>query len=311
MFPDLPPELRNEIYTYLSTPGADSRPMNLHLPLQLKTFLCKHTTVQICPIHHGSTGLLALPLTRYLEVREYASWLLNNGVSLQIAVHFKGRINTFTQGDWDKKIATHLRKLAKLHPWLRKVAKYDIHVLWDPLDGALKSKNNKRKAALVPLDMARTLTQLLDRDIMSKHGHVRVALHVGHKFAVENAMTTTKFGFGVFLGDKQRLEGFRGVVKEVWKAPCVFAARQTPSSANSGLLVLPAGTGTAAAAATADEPLMGVEDGVVRWSVQTRGQLVMRKNVNAVAGGEGVYEYGNGELEFPLCQILAECVEQL
>lgn len=307
LFPDLPPELRNEIYTYLSTPCSNSRPLNLHLPLKLKIFTCKHTTVQICPVHFGSTGLLALPRDRFLEASEYQSWLLNNALELQVSVHFKGRIHTFTQAHWDKKMEMHLRKLGKLHPWLKKVARYNIQLLWDPVDGALKSKHNKRIAGHVPLDMAKTLTQLMDLEAKRKQGRVQLGLHLSHRFAVENAIAPCKFGLGAFLADKDRLQGFRGLTRDVWKAPCRFTslASAPPTLPSSALRVVPLVT-------QQDEPLMTVDEGVVRWSACTQSRLVMRKTTSFVAGGaDVVYEYGNGEMEYPVCQILAECVERL
>jgi hypothetical protein len=316
LFPDLPPELRNEIYTYLSTPRLDAQPLSSHIPLQLKTFTCKHTTVQICPVHHGSTGLLALPRERFLEAREYQSWLLNNALELHISVHFKGRINTFAQEHWDKKMQAHLRKLAKLHPWLNKVAHYNINILWAPLDGALKSKNNKRIAGHVPLDMATTLTQLMYADVRRKQARIRLGLHLDHSFAVANAMAPAKFGLAAFLMGKDHnniLHGFRNLTRDVWKTPCTtFSTLQSPalpSSSFSTSLVMPPTT-------PQDEPLIAVDEGLVKWSARTQGQLVMRKSTNTMGCGgsgcaDGVYEYGNGDMEFPVCQILAECVERL
>lgn len=307
LFPDLPPELRNEIYTYLSTPCSNSRLLNLQLPLQLKTFTCKHTTVQICPVHHGSTGLLALPRDQFLEAREYQSWLLNNALELQVSVHFKGRIHTFTQAHWDKKMEAHLRKLGKLHPWLKKVPKYNIQVLWDPVDGVLKSKNNKRIAGHVPLDMAKTLTQLMDPDVKRKQGCVQLGLHLNHKFAVENAMASCKLGLDVFLANENRLLGFRALTREVWKAPCTFTSLEStlPNLPSSALRMVPL-------VAPQDNPLMTVDEGVVRWSACTKGRLVMRKKYSSMAAGSDVvYEYGHGEMKFPVCQILAECVSGL
>jgi hypothetical protein len=159
LFPNLPPELRNEVYNYLSIPWTTSVASITGLPLKLKTFECKHTTVEICPVHYGSTGFLALQTSRFPEAREYGSWLLNNAMELRIGVSFHGRINTFVQQDWDKKMETHLRKLAKLHPWLRKVPKYDVQVFWSPVDGVLKSRKNKRTAGQIAKNLATALTQ--------------------------------------------------------------------------------------------------------------------------------------------------------
>ncbi|KAI4951020.1 hypothetical protein J4E86_007529 [Alternaria arbusti] len=124
LFPSLPPELRNEIYAYLSQPTSTSTPTNNYLPLGLKIFTCKHTTTTLLPIHHSTPGLLSLDPTFIPESREYASYLLSNSLTLLFSIHFRGRINTFVPSDWDKKIQAHLRKLAKSFPWLGKVARY-------------------------------------------------------------------------------------------------------------------------------------------------------------------------------------------
>ncbi|XP_014559169.1 hypothetical protein COCVIDRAFT_13777 [Bipolaris victoriae FI3] len=298
LFPDLPPELRNEIYTYLSSPSPDSQTLNSHLPLPLKTFTCKHTTMHLCPTHHGSTSLLSLSSP---EAHEYGSWLLNNGIALHITIHFKGRVNTFTLPHWSKKISTHLQKLARRHPWLAKVARYEIDVMWDPLDGALQSRHQKQRAAHVPLDMAEALTQLMQRDVGAKQGSVVLRVHFEQRFAVLNALAARKFGVGVFLRDGERLRGFRRVVREVRIVPSkVGLERDMGDAPAPGLRVVPS-------AGQEEEALMVVEEGVMKLSERTRGQMVVRRRTSGVA--DGVWEYGRGEMEFPVCQILEECME--
>ncbi|KAE8832026.1 hypothetical protein HRS9139_06268 [Pyrenophora teres f. teres] len=161
LFPNLPPELRQEIYTYLSE-DPSTPAQTTGLPLALKTFTCKHTTIQILPVHHGSAGLLSLPHDVFPEAAEYHSWLLSNAVALHIGVKFHGRVNTFVQADWDKKVERHLNKLAKQHPWLRKVGSYHVKICWAPLDKPLRSKKGKRVAGCIPNAMVESLTKMMD-----------------------------------------------------------------------------------------------------------------------------------------------------
>ena len=254
--------------------------------------------MHLCPTHHGSTSLLSLSSP---EAHEYASWLLNNGIALHITIHFKGRINTFMLPHWSKKISTHLAKLARRHPWLCKVASYKIDVVWDPLDGALQSRCQKRRAAHVPLDMAEALTQLIQKDVKAKQGNVVLRVHFEQRFAVLNALAARKFGVGVFLRDGERLRGFKRVVREVRIVPPkVMPGREMGAAPAPGLRVLEV-------AGQKEEALMVVEEGVVKLSEQTRGQMVVRRRTSGAA--DGVWEYGKGEMEFPVCQILEECME--
>ena len=296
LFPSLPPELRNKIYSKLPTPESVSKATNAHLPLQLKTFSCKHTTVQICPTHHGASGLLALPKDEFAEVCEYHSWLLNNAVELRIGVHFKGRVNTFVQADWDKKMEAHLRKLVKAHPWLKKVATYDIQILWDAPDGALKSKNNKRVAGQIPLDMVKTLTQLMDAEVKRKRGEVRVGLHLDHRYAVGNAISPVKFGLdGFLLGEAQ---GCKMMVKEVRKAPYSYELSRQPLE---GFLAIPT-------VSLEEKLLLEVKEGMVNWSEWTNGQLVMKQIAGSVVQVGDVEQGKDARPTFPLGHLLAECL---
>jgi hypothetical protein len=298
LFPNLPPELRNEIYAYISTPESGSEATNEHLPLQLKTFSCKHTTVQICPVHHGATGLLSLPSSKFPEVRDYASWLLSNAVSLRIGVHFKGRVNTFVQADWDKKMEAHLRKLGKVHPWLKKVATYNIRILWDSTDGALKSKKWKRTAGQIPLDMVKTLTQMMDADVKRKSGDIRVGLHLDHRYAVGNAISPVKFGLDGFVNGEIR--GFKTVEMEVKKAPY---EKDVPRAPLEGFPAVPS-------VSLEEKALVKVENGRVDWSDWTRGQLVIRKIDGVVLQVGDLQKERDARPTFPLGHLIAECLGQ-
>jgi hypothetical protein len=264
LFPDLPPELRNEIYTYLST----STPTTTSLPLKLKTFSCRHTTIQICPVHYGSTNLLSLSHYNFNESHEYASWLRQNGLQLKIGIIFKGRVNTFVQRDWDKKISAHLRKLVKIYPWLEKVAQYDVRVKWDPMDGALKSKGGKRVAGEIVRDMLAMLMRgMMQADVRKKKGDVKVKLGIGHRIAVESVVAGARFGLAEVLsvgGDEVRSKTW-----EVWKEECKNIAQIEESPRFVPVLQ----------AKQEEKHLLDVERGVVTWADSVKEQLVVRKRV--------------------------------
>jgi hypothetical protein len=300
LFASLPPELRNEIYAHLSLPStSDLAPLNTHLPLQLKTFSCKHTTTQLIPTHHGFLGLLSLPKDNFPEAAEYASHLLTNGVTIRISVHFHGRVNTFNQGDWNKKLSTHLNKLAKSFPWLRKVARYEIRILWEPVDGTLKGK---RVAGQIPLDMAACLTQLMDQEVKRKRGDVKLRLCLEHRFAVQSALSDKRLGLNTFLFGNVAGEelGFSKFVREIRKTGHDF---HVPENPRARFLVVPSKR------AQQDKVLIEVQGGVVSWLDWTRGSLVMARTLDMDTALVGSLEQGDKEqAEFPMCHLKAECV---
>lgn len=264
LLPMLPPELRNSVYSYLS-PAAT--PTNNGLPVQLKSYSCKHTLVQICPVHSGSTALLALQCYEFLESNEYRTWLLNNAITLRIGIVFKGRVNTFVQEHWDKKIEAHLQKLAKQHPWLRKVTEYDIQLLWDAPDGILKSKHNRRSAGQIPHAMVRTLTGLMDQGVREKTGDIQVRLRLEHHVAGVAVRSSPRFGLGSFMTlppDSTALSCARQTL-EVWKEPCPKvlprkSARLTPVVTK-----------------VAEKELLTCTNGTIDWVSCGQGTLVMSK----------------------------------
>ncbi|KAF1913953.1 hypothetical protein BDU57DRAFT_455680 [Ampelomyces quisqualis] len=270
LFAVLPLELRLEVYNYLSAPETTTTASIVGLPLKHKKFECKHTTVQICPVHYGSTNLLALQVYRFKEAREYGSWLLNNAIELRIGVTFKGRVNTFVQQDWDNKMAAHLRKLAKQHPWLKKVVKYSIHFLWSPIDGVLRSKKNQRTAGRIVRDMAATLTTLLPGNVKQKRGELSMKLCLDHQNAVETAISATRFGFADFLlPTGSKLDGFKKQTREVWKEAHTQQADQ-----NIVPKFVPIPTFPSRA-----QSVMDVRASSVEWTVGIDGTLVMRKEL--------------------------------
>jgi hypothetical protein len=301
LFPKLPPELRNEVYTYLSTPESACHATTFGLPLKLKTFECKHTTVQICPVHHGSNSLLSLRTYRFQEATEYNSWLLNNATELRIGVIFKGRVNTFVQQDWDKKLEAHLRKLAKLYPWLKKVARYDVQVFWSPIDGVVKSRKNTRTAGKIARELTITLTTLVGQEVKKKRGEVNLKLCLDHAFAVETVISRTKFGFVDFLSQLAvDSNGFRKQTREVWKE----AAKPLEAKTGSRLLPIPA-------ANPERSSVMAAERNSLKWTVGINGHLVVRKHL---LDGEVTYIEAETETEkdspadYIALTLLGECI---
>ncbi|KAJ4345170.1 hypothetical protein N0V95_005847 [Ascochyta clinopodiicola] len=294
--PMLPPELRNEVYSYLSA-HESSATNNAGLPLQLKSYSCKHTLVQICPVHSGSTGLLTLQHYNFLEAHEYQTWLLNNALSLRLGVVFRGRVNTFVQEHWDKKIETHLQKLAKQYPWLKKVAKYDIQILWDAPDGVLKSKNNRRTAGQIPRAMTRTLTALMDKDTRKKQGSVSVKLRLEHYVAGVAIRSAPRFGLGSFMALATDSD-YRSQTMEIWKEPCPRvlprkSARLTPVVKHE------------------EKELLKVEHGRVAWVDRGQGTLVMKKiAVSEKTTSASFMDTGiayDSPTEFMLLELLEDC----
>ncbi|KAJ4374289.1 hypothetical protein N0V83_003030 [Neocucurbitaria cava] len=298
LFPDLPPELRNEIYNYLSVLDNSSSPTNTSLPFQPKTYECKHTTVQICPVQIGPNGLLALRKYGFQEAFEYQSWLLKNKSELKIAVTFKGRVNTFVQADWDKKMEMHLRKLAKQYPWMKKVAKYDIHILWRATDGPLKSRKNRRTSGQIPKDMAETLTGLMEEHIKQTRGEVNVRLCLGHALAVENIMSSTKLGLSNFLCTPSSGHEVRRMVKEVWKGPPLIIKRSVPGVPLAGLREVGG--------------VLQIEKGLVKWVSGGEEILVMKKTMvqgNALEMTIGEVQQENGlGVDYVLQELVEECL---
>lgn len=297
LLPMLPPELRNEVYSYLSTHDTPTT-TNEGLPLQLKNYSCKHTLVQICPVHSGTTGLLGLQRLDFLEAHEYQAWLLNNALTLRLGVVFRGRVNTFVQEHWDKKIETHLQKLAKHHPWLKKVAKYDIQILWDAPDGVLRSKNNRRTAGQIPRAMTRTLTALMDGAASKKFGEVSVKLRLEHHVAGVAIRSAPRFGLGSFMALAGTNSVYRSQTLEIWKEPCPRilprkSARLTP------------------VVKVEEKELLKYEHGGAVWMKKGQGTLVMKKiatpQITTCASFMDTGIAYDSPTEFMLLELLEDC----
>lgn len=301
LFPSLPPELRNEIYNYLSTPDAAITPLTFGIPLKLKTFECKHTTVQICPVHYGSTGLLSLQSYRFQEASEYNSWLLNNAIELKVGVAFKSRVNTFVQQDWDNKMEAHLHKLAKQYPWLKKAARYDVQVLWNPTDGVLKSRKSKRTAGQIVRNMTATLTSLAHQGETMKRGELKMKLYLDHSFATWSVTSATMFGFeDVLSPPADTSRDFKRQTREVWKE----AKKQAKLKKSARLIPVPS-------AKPEQRNVMEASRDSVKWTVGTTGVLLIKKHLfnRSLTRYEAGFEEEKGSpVDHVALSLLGECL---
>jgi hypothetical protein len=224
LFSNLPAELRNEVYTYLSQHTDSSTAYTNSIPLKTKTYSCKHTTITLQPVHHGAPELLNLARWNVAEANEYRAWLLENGIQIRIAVVFTGRVNTFVQADWNKRVAAHLRKLQRNHPWLCKVAAYDVRIVWGAVDMPLvssrkKMMEQKRTAGQIVHDMATALAQMMSENVKRRRGEARIRLCLERWMASQTAFSAIKLCLRDFLDAVKGFEGFQRVEKEVWVAP--------------------------------------------------------------------------------------------
>lgn len=172
-----------------------------------------------------------------------------------------------------------------------------MQILWEPVDGALKSRKGKRCAGDVCLGLVKGVTGLIDEEVKRKKGWLRVGLNLDHGFSVANAFSNTKFGLNKFLGEEL---GFRTVVREV---------RKTRSSHHRGPMPLhPAFRAVEKVGTPEEKRLIKIGKDSVGWSECTTGPLVMRKTTGTVLKGSTT-ELGKDEMDFPMCHLMAECVK--
>jgi hypothetical protein len=196
LFPSLPPELRNLIYSNTIHP---SNPLsNTNLPFTSKTYTFSHTKVAITPVHSGNPNLLALDKFHFQEAREYHSYLLNHAIQLHICILFNGHTNTFVQEHWDKKVGTHLKNLLKKFPWLAKVVDYDVQILWEPRSWDLGRK--KRSIGGVAQRMVNVLTKMMDEKAR-KRSVLKAELRIGHSVACDYSFRQQSLGLADFVSD--------------------------------------------------------------------------------------------------------------
>ncbi|KAF2440716.1 hypothetical protein P171DRAFT_342385, partial [Karstenula rhodostoma CBS 690.94] len=195
LLPQLPPELRDLVYTQTVT--EDNHATSTGLDFTSKIYDSSHTRVEIIPVHYGNPALLALQRYHFLEGGEYQHFILKNAVQLRIHVMFKGHTNTFVQEHWDKKMGAHLKNLAKRYPWLRKVADYDIRILWKPASWAPSKK--KRRVGAIAKRMVEVLTQEMDADQRASRGVVKTDLRVADFVVSDHILKGEALGLGEFV----------------------------------------------------------------------------------------------------------------
>lgn len=209
LLPQLPPELRSLVYA--ETVTSDNPATSTGLEFKSKIYDSSHTRVEIIPVHRGNPALLALQSYHFLEGDEYRQFILKNAVQLRIHVVFKGHTNTFVQEHWDKKIAAHLKNLTKRFPWLRKVADYDIRIVWKPMSWAPSKR--KRRIGAMAKRMVEVLTQEMDGEQRAKRGAVKADLRVADFVASDHVLKGQSLGLGEFVWDLGI--GVRKQVREV------------------------------------------------------------------------------------------------
>ncbi|KAJ4358479.1 uncharacterized protein N0V89_003063 [Didymosphaeria variabile] len=197
LLPQLPPELRDLVYTQTVT--EDNQATSTGLDFTRKVYDASHTRVDITPVHCGNPALLALQQYHFLEGDEYRHFILNNAIQLRIHVLFKGHTNTFVQEHWDKKLTAHLKNLAKRYPWLRKVTDYDVRILWKPASWAPSKK--KRRIGAIAKRMVEVLTQEMDKDLRMRRGVVKAGLRVADFVVCDHVLRGQTLGLGEFVWD--------------------------------------------------------------------------------------------------------------
>jgi hypothetical protein len=199
LFPDLPAELRNIIYSNTIHPSQPA--FHTGLPFTSKAYTFSHTKVTIMPVHYGNPNLLALRQFRFQEASEYHSYVLNSAVQLRISVLFDGHIDTFVQEHWDKKIATHLKNLVKKYPWLAKVVGYDVRIMWEPNSHSMIVAKKKRNIGIIADRMVEVLTSMMDETLKGKKGVLKTELQIGQGLANHYAHQQQPLGLADFVSE--------------------------------------------------------------------------------------------------------------
>ncbi|KAL1613013.1 hypothetical protein SLS60_001245 [Paraconiothyrium brasiliense] len=197
LLPQLPPELRDLVYTQTVT--EDNQATSTGLDFTSKVYDSSHTRVEITPVHHGHPALLALQQYHFLEGDEYRHFILTNAIQLRIHVLFKGHTNTFVQEHWDKKMTAHLKNLVKRYPWLRKVTNYNVRILWKPVSWAPSKK--KRRLGAIAKRMVEVLTQEIDEDLRVRRGVVKACFRVADFVVCDHILRGQALGLGEFVWD--------------------------------------------------------------------------------------------------------------
>ncbi|KAF2003839.1 hypothetical protein P154DRAFT_72704 [Amniculicola lignicola CBS 123094] len=103
LFPQLPPELRNEVYSYLV--HDEEKPYTyLGMPFAPKTYNVGRTKITFAVVHQGNPSLLNLHKDKFLEAEEYFSCLVPTAVTLWVSVVVKGYMHKAEFASWKTKV---------------------------------------------------------------------------------------------------------------------------------------------------------------------------------------------------------------
>jgi hypothetical protein len=265
LFPSLPPEVRNTIYTYASQ-STQGPATTSGLPFPPKTYDLKHTNVSLCALHHGNLSLLALQKYKYLEGAEYHSWLLSHGLHIRLGIVFTGHVDSFVQKHWDEKMSASLRKLVKKYAWLAHVPRWEIRIVWDANVDSMRK--HPGKAAEIVNGMVRTVLGFQSEMVKKRRGDVRVRFHVPYPFVAAKSVYGLQFGLREFF-DAAGTSGARRELREVTTGP--LAER------GDGKIV---GQLHAVPMAAPEKSAFAIRGHQVEWSEDSEGELVMKKVVD-------------------------------
>ncbi|ORY03492.1 hypothetical protein BCR34DRAFT_605229 [Clohesyomyces aquaticus] len=219
LLPLLPPELRNEIYAYVSDPAPRTAASgsSFALPFQQKVFTHPRisTTTIILAQSGAGNGLLALSRYAVAEAAEYRSWLLAHGLEVRIRVVFCADLRMWRLEDWKKQMQTHLRKLVKGYGFLASVRRWSVEVVWEPVGSGLADRNAKKMPGVGDVVPGLVECLLGVRDGLAREkGRVEVVLGLGERVGVDAVLGQKTVGLAGFL---EGLAGLEGVVTGVVK----------------------------------------------------------------------------------------------
>ncbi|KAF2476641.1 uncharacterized protein BDR25DRAFT_339590 [Lindgomyces ingoldianus] len=228
----LPPELCNEIYAHATNDNNPST--SFALPFKSKTFDFPRISKTIVSLkHHGNNGLLALHKYHFTEAREYYSWVMNHGVTLQITIKFTGNLLRFNMGDWTKKMSKHMEKLIKCYPFIPIIANWDVEILWHPEEKGFCEARNGVTASVVN-SMLDCLFSFHDQKVGVRKGVLGVVLRINNTVAVSYMQYVKKFGLASFL----RLSGLAAVERRMVVVAGKEVVRVVGRGGEGGLEVL-------------------------------------------------------------------------
>ncbi|KAF2192153.1 hypothetical protein K469DRAFT_483830, partial [Zopfia rhizophila CBS 207.26] len=191
----IPPELRNEIYSYLTM--AENTSTTTLSPFKYKIYDKKQAKLSIYALSRAGTNLLAL--TEYQEAEEYKSFLAENSpFELRVSIVFKGRLGLRAYDDWAKMMNIQLDSLVKKYVWIRKVPIWNVKIFWEPNLDSLKGLEDGQFGEIVNgmLDLA---LRYQDKEVRENKGNVRVGVHLGEDAVLRNSVYHQKrYGLEAF-----------------------------------------------------------------------------------------------------------------